>query len=409
MHLKYRNVNDAFLGIVRGIRDGSIPTMETSSRNGPVKFVPEPVTITYERPCERVLFNEARNCNPFFHVYEALHMLAGRNDIAPLCYYVSTMDQFSDDGKTQNAIYGYRWRHAKVKGQDPEAGRYYYDVDQLYIIINHLRQVPDSRRVVLQMWNVQDDLLKIGKGAPDYSKDVACNLCAMFMLRSWYESGGHEASDHPPHRSLDMTVINRSNDTILGMLGANVVHFSFLQEYIANALGVEVGNYHQISNNMHVYLKDFKSWDPNKWLKDYENRTMHSPRLGQYRDDRDTSNAIQLAASEIPLLRDREMFDMEVKEFVEWHSKDAFAGAYHEPFLAQVAQPMMIAYHYHKKRQYSEALQAISNCAAQDWRQAGTQWLLNVQQKYKAKLQREAVQSTVEKQLNQGVGHADEV
>ena len=88
MHLKTRNVNTAFKTLVgifhsRGLSyDPQLQFSGRDSRNGRVIVLDEPVLMTYSHPCERVLFNQARDCNPFFHVYEALWMLAGRNDVA---------------------------------------------------------------------------------------------------------------------------------------------------------------------------------------------------------------------------------------------------------------------------------------------------------------------------------------
>jgi hypothetical protein len=50
-----------------------------------------------------------------------------------------------------------------------------------------------------------------------------------------------------------MTVCCRSNDMLWGAYGANVVHFSILQEVIAIELGVGIGVYRQVSNNFHLY------------------------------------------------------------------------------------------------------------------------------------------------------------
>jgi hypothetical protein len=55
---------------------------------------------------------------------------------------------------------------------------------------------------------------------------------------------------------LDMTVTNRSNDMLWGAYGANAVHFSYLQEFVAAAIGVPVGTYYQVSNNLHVYTQN---------------------------------------------------------------------------------------------------------------------------------------------------------
>lgn len=409
MHLKCRNVNDAFRILVGEIRESSQhrswpppvepPIVRRPSRNGPVLMIDEPVLITYTHPRERVLFNTARDANPFFHLYEALWMLAGRNDVAPLAYYNKRMAEFSDNGTTLNGAYGYRWRKAKTAGlvvntyRDERDGGgltgpgtqtnrvvQRVDVDQLDLLVNHLKADPTSRRAVLQMWNVEDDLLKIGpsnvcrrnhkdKEQGDlclsrghdlypYSKDVCCNLSVMFALRE-EESGPTEV---PPmersmpvirRRFLDMTVTNRSNDLIWGLIGANYVHFTFLQEYLAARLGVEVGRYHHFTNNLHVYESN---WKPDEWLKDrgYPFPEEYSP---------------------VPLVSDPAAFDRELVEFVERHSEDNFAGDYTEPFLADVAQPLCVAWHHYKRGDLRSALAVCDTTQVDDWRIAARAWI----------------------------------
>ena len=51
-------------------------------------------------PCERVLLYPERNANPFFHLYESLWMLAGRNDVAGPARYAKNMNNYSDNGVT---------------------------------------------------------------------------------------------------------------------------------------------------------------------------------------------------------------------------------------------------------------------------------------------------------------------
>ena len=50
-----------------------------------------------------------------------------------------------------------------------------------------------------------------------------------------------------------MTVCNRSNDIVWGMLGANVVHLTYLHEVVAASVGAQIGRYHVFSNNAHWY------------------------------------------------------------------------------------------------------------------------------------------------------------
>lgn len=193
--------------------------VERESRNGPVLVAPCPVTTVYHKPLERVLFYPERDANPFFHLYESLWMLAGREDVAGVARYVPRMADFSDDGSTFHGAYGYRWRH-------------HFCCDQLTIIAEALKNNPDDRRCMLQMWCASSDLGAAGK-------DFPCNTMASFQRGVAGE--------------LNMTVFCRSNDIILGAYGANAVHFSMLLEYMALMIGCPVGSYTQVSVNWHAY------------------------------------------------------------------------------------------------------------------------------------------------------------
>jgi thymidylate synthase len=412
MHLTYRNVNDAFRGLVDAFHngDGYIPTtndrfpvVERPSRNGPVLMIDEPVTITYTHPKERVLFNAVRDANPFFHVYESLWMLAGRNDVAPLVYYVKDFIKFSDDGRTLNGAYGYRWRKHEVKGEVFQGDQWNETYDQLDLLVAHLKADPNSRRAVLQMWNVEDDLLKIGGGkcamcdgageiqtggppSPSWmicpkcrnikdkgSKDVCCNLSVMFSLREM--DRGEKLYGGPLPRMLDMTVTNRSNDLLWGLLGANYVHFTVLQEYMAARLGVEVGKYHHISNNLHVY-KDRKDWRPEELLE--ADRWSPSYGLGTASDPAPSASGKPLWDT-VPLVRDPEAFELELPLFVEHYKSDNLGNdspfrTWEEPFLETVAAPMLNAFCGHKRRT-ATTMSWVQRIAADDWRVAAKAWI----------------------------------
>jgi thymidylate synthase len=398
MHLHTRNVNTAFRTLVKifsgkaGDGDPPVSRRPYSNPNGSghVLTIEEPVTITYSHPRERVLFNAARDANPFFHLYEALWMLAGRNDVAPLAYYNSRITQYSDDGKTFNGAYGYRWRKAAggmygsgptmVRVDDPNdpsgkrtelADLRVGTTNQLDILVNHLKACPESRRAVLTMWNVEDDLLKIGPFEfdpesaispntaphPSASKDVCCNLDVMFSLREAYPGKAHDG-----HYYLDMTVTNRSNDLVWGCLGADYTTFSFLQEYVAVRLGAEVGRYHHFSNNLHVY-DDRKDWRPEELL--------NSPAADENIYD---------VFKTVPLVKDPTAFERELPRFVEENSRNPTngAGGWTEPFLADVAQPALHAFHLHKRGGEWNDRHKFGFCeriAADDWRVACARWL----------------------------------
>jgi thymidylate synthase len=360
MHLIERNVNEAFHDLVKRLAYNLVPTEQVETRNGPVLAVRGPVLLTYTHPTERVLFNRARDCNPFFHLYESLWMLAGRNDVAPLAYYNRRIAQYSDDGVTFNAAYGYRWRRALVwdweygEGPDPRSD----EVDQLAVIGDHLRRTPNSRRALLQMWNVADDLLKV-----ETSKDIACNTHAYF---------------HVDGSKLNITVCNRSNDLVWGMLGANAVQFSILLEYMAARCGREVGHYHHFTNDLHCYPD---TWNPAAYLSSGEHGD-GCYEASPYR------NGLMSTVHLLPH-QDVDHFDRECAVIIEindgcgGHYRRYYGGpddprgqvGWTEPFLQLVAHPLFAAWHCYKAGRLDVALDWADSVAADDWRLAATNWI----------------------------------
>lgn len=199
-----------------------------ASRNGGVSVWNGPVITQSTNPLKRVLFSAKRNANPFFHLFESLWMIGGRNDLPWVAQFNKQMAHYSDDGgKTQPAAYGFRWRG-------------YFGYDQLPVIIKELRRDPTTRRCVLSMWDgaaygaKDSDLMSAVMG----SKDVPCNTHCYFTVRE---------------NRLYMSVACRSNDVLWGAHGANAVHFSVLLEYVAALAGYEVGEMTQYSWNYHLY------------------------------------------------------------------------------------------------------------------------------------------------------------
>jgi len=351
MHLYYPNVNHAFRGLVLDMNEQirihnhpektSLKIVATPSRYGDVYAYRDPVTVTYVSPTQRVLFNEGRDCNPFFHLFESIWMLAGRQDVDSLAYFLPRMREFSDDGETFHGAYGYRWRHQ-------------FGYDQLKVIIEELKKDPTSRRCVIQMWDASDieriyrdekrhDLWTATHGG----KDVPCNTQAYFRV----------VNDR-----LDMTVTNRSNDMVWGMLGANVVHFSYLQEYVANCIKLPVGYYHQFTNNLHVYKK---TWTPEKW------------KVGSLVSD------LRFAADKscpIPLVEDPDRFFDEANAFI-----DGNETLLHEPYLARVVSPMVLAFRHHKERDYQRAFEAVNLVLDEQWSIAGKAWLRKREENWRKK------------------------
>jgi len=336
------------------------------SRNGDVRVMLEPVTTMYERPRERVLFWPQRDANPFFHLYEALWMLGGKNDVSSVAYFAKNMANYSDDGKTFHGAYGYRWRRQ-------------FQFDQLATIAAALKDDSTDRRQVLQMWDSTTDLRnQRGK------KDVPCNLVAHFQVN--------------PLGSLDMTVFNRSNDIVWGCYGANAVHFSVLQEVMATWIGVPVGKYWQVSDNWHAYLDTMKPLMELTELCPMEQAAKFAPSriVSPYGAPRmspdDVAPGLEMEASPFRIVNTP--IDVWMDDLMVFLHHGHTMG-YKDVFFNKVASPMVQAFGHYKDGDLSLAMQVAQSVMATDWRLAATQW---IQRRIDTRMRRQLEQELAEAQ-----------
>jgi hypothetical protein len=273
-----------------------------------------------------VLFWPLRDANPFFHFYEGLWMLGGRNDVPSLVRFIKRMAQFSSNGTTFHGAYGYRWR-------------VHFGFNQLYTIGAALATNHDDRRQVLQIWDCTVDLRD-----QDNKPDIPCNLTIHFQV-----VGGN----------LNMTVFCRSNDIIWGCYGANAVHFSMLQEFMAALVGVPVGRYWHISDNWHAYLDTFTPLIP---LADQRCMPPDQPR-----------NPYEGDAAWYPMINTP--INVWLGDLTMFLDEGIHAMGYRDPFFRHVALPMMQAHRFFKEKDSSRALDSAAQIKAPDWRRAVTEWL----------------------------------
>jgi thymidylate synthase len=303
--------------------------IQEESRNGLVISIPQPVTLNYTHPMEKVNFCPVRNANPFFHFMESLWMIGGRQDVAFVAQFAKNMVNFSDDGETFNAPYGWRIRHNWN--------------DQLHRVIAHLRKDPASRQAVVQIWDPAD----LNKD----SRDLACNLVLVFRI----------INDR-----LNMTVFNRSNDAIWGgVSGANITNLPVFQEYVATFLGIPTGEVFVVSNNLHLYLDNPQT---EQLVKKYYGALHVHP------DPYETGEV-----EPYPLIQHRQTFDQELSWFLDNNMPNVRWDNFIFP---EVAVPMYKAWTYFKAKKRDKALQQASNIVASDWRMACVNWL---NRKYESK------------------------
>lgn len=332
-----RNVHDALPAFAALAKRCAV---ERDSRNGKVRVLPLPLTTIYERPAERVLFWDSRDANPFFHFFESLWMLAGRNDVAFPAGFAKSIAQFSDDGSTFHGAYGERWRKwfADRASNGP--------IDQLARIAAALRANKDDRRQVLSMWDAEADLGLNGK-------DLPCNTHAYVQV----SADGY----------LDLMVCNRSNDAVWGAYGANAVHFSMLQEYLAGHIGVPTGRYFQTSMNTHFYERHFALVDRFALL------------ASKLKSDDVSANPYRAG-----VVKPFPIFDGATVE--DW---DADLSAFFQgrtpsrtSFFKEVVMPLRRAHDRYcgpkekpKNERIDGALEQLARCAATDWALAAKEWL----------------------------------
>lgn len=324
------------------VKDVGVPVV---SRGMATLEVPGPVMTVYRSPAQRVLFDPVRDANPFFHFFESLWILAGANTVEMPAFFLKRITDYSDDGKMFHGAYGRRLRH--YGPQDPLLG----GIDQIGGVIEMLKENPDTRQAVASIWNPHLDFRT-------KTKDMPCNDMLMFKIRDG---------------RLNMTVCNRSNDVIWGAYGANAVQFSMIQEFVAAAVGVEMGVYTQISDSYHVYTdaNSSKLWD--KYVS------------GEWQPGGHVVNPyITGQVQAVPLFAkgmDWEEASRELRD-LNYCFENGFANTLltdmlldTAPMWLRVAQRMLGAYTAYKAGHMRSAITWAQAIPAPDWRLACLQWL----------------------------------
>jgi hypothetical protein len=263
-----------------------------NSRNGPVLRVQGPAMLELHDPTQRILFDPIRRANPYFHVMEFIWMMAGDNSTKWISQFNKGFRSYAEPNGLHHGAYGYRWRE-------------HFSRDQLLCAVDELRRDPESRRVVISMWDPDVDQNRFDK------KDLPCNTHIYLEV----DEG-----------KLNMTVCNRSNDLFWGMLGSNIVHMTMLQEVLAAAIGVNLGTYRVLTNNLHVYteMPRFKEL----WVPQH-----HSP--NPYATSKLTH---------FPILGKTESLEVFLRECYEFIHQPHVDEPYESPWLEHVAEHMYHEY-----------------------------------------------------------------
>jgi len=162
-------------------------------------------------------------------------VLAGRNDLDFITYYLERAPQFSDDGSTWRGAYGPRLRN-------------WNGIDQVAEVLRLLTEDPQSRRAVIVLFDPDRDFVD--------SKDIPCNNWLHFLLRDG---------------RLDLNIAARSSDVVWGFSGINAFEWSVLHEMLAKWLNVEIGMCTYLMGSLHLYAEH--TLQANKVLESFKGET----------------------------------------------------------------------------------------------------------------------------------------
>lgn len=181
--------------------------------------------LTIRDPRNRWIHSRMPGINPAFAIAEVFWILSGSKKASGINFWNPALPRYAGGGDEYHGAYGYRLRSQ-------------FSFDQIEKAYEAIRENPNTRQVVLQIWDATTDF-PIDNGKPR-SPDIPCNICSMLKLRAG---------------KLEWVQIMRSNDIFRGT-PYNIVQFTMLQEILAGWLKCDVGQYIQYCDSMHLYESD---------------------------------------------------------------------------------------------------------------------------------------------------------
>lgn len=154
--------------------------------------------------------------------HELLWFLRGDTNIHYLNQHgVTIWDEWADEQGNLGPIYGKQWRAWST----PD-GRF---VDQMEELITQIKTNPDSRRLIVNAWNV---------GELNHMALPPCHLLVQFYV---------------VQGTLSCQLYQRSADSFLGV-PFNIASYSLLTHLIAAQCNLEVGDFIWTGGDCHIYL-----------------------------------------------------------------------------------------------------------------------------------------------------------
>ena len=154
-------------------------------------------------------------------IHELLWFLRGDTNIRYLNDYgVHIWDEWADENGDLGPVYGAQWRSWQCQSGDT--------VDQIAWVIGEIKSNPNSRRLVVNAWNV---------GEIDHMALPPCHLLFQFNVTDG---------------KLSCQLYQRSADMFLGV-PFNIASYALLTMMIAQVCGLEPGEFIHTFGSAHIY------------------------------------------------------------------------------------------------------------------------------------------------------------
>ncbi len=155
-------------------------------------------------------------------IHELLWFLAGDTNVKYLQdNKVRIWDEWADENGELGPVYGKQWRSWTTR----DGG----SIDQIVQAVETLKKNPDSRRIIVSAWNVED-LPKMA-------------LAPCHCLFQFYVADG----------KLSCQLYQRSADTFLGV-PFNIASYALLTLMMAQVCGMKPGDFVHTFGDVHLYL-----------------------------------------------------------------------------------------------------------------------------------------------------------
>lgn len=158
-------------------------------------------------------------------IHELLWFLKGDTNIKYLKDNgVSIWDEWADANGNLGPVYGYQWRSWPTANGG--------SIDQITQLIEQIKKNPDSRRLLVNAWNVGE------------IQNMALPPC--HILFQFYVADG----------KLSCQLYQRSADLFLGV-PFNIASYALLTHMVAQVCGLKVGEFIHTLGDAHIYSNHF--------------------------------------------------------------------------------------------------------------------------------------------------------